>query len=66
MKGQVMKQENRVLGRKGARELMAREVEEVTAAIRISTNTACLLNVHGAVFSDSAPADPACGSDHPF
>jgi hypothetical protein len=39
-----MNQDNRVLGRKGARELTPREVEYVTGAI--STQTPCTLKHH--------------------
>jgi hypothetical protein len=60
-----MKQDNRVLGRKGARELVATEVDDVKAGIVIHTNTACFVNMQGAAFSmDSSPAD--CGSDNPI
>jgi hypothetical protein len=65
LKGKIMSQNNRVLGRKGARELMATEVEDVRAGIIIHTNTACFVNVQGATFSlDSSPFE--CGSDNPL
>lgn len=58
-------QEHRVLGRKGARDLTTREVESVTAAIIIHTNTACYLDTRGqAVSLDSSPYE--CGSDNPL
>lgn len=42
MKGeQPVNQENRVLGRKGARELTQKEAELVTGAYQIRTFTAC-------------------------
>jgi hypothetical protein len=37
----TMKQDNRVLGRQGARELTPQEAEQVTGAYRIRTFTAC-------------------------
>lgn len=46
MKGQTnMKQENRVLGRIGARELNPREVEHVTGGIGIHTETVCTVDL---------------------
>jgi hypothetical protein len=36
-----MKQDNRVLGRKGARELNQAEVEHVTGALQVRTETVC-------------------------
>jgi hypothetical protein len=47
-----MNQDNRVLGRVGARELTMREVEDVRGGIIIHTNTACFLLSGGAVLSD--------------
>jgi hypothetical protein len=41
-KDKTMKQENRVLGRIGARELTPREIENVTGAIR--TETVCTIS----------------------
>ena len=38
-----MKQENRVLGRIGARELTPREVEHVTGSLKVHTETVCTL-----------------------
>jgi hypothetical protein len=40
-----MKQENRVLGRLGARELTPREIEHVTGAVR--TTTVCTIGPQG-------------------
>lgn len=59
-----MKQDNRVLGRLGARELTTNEIERVQAGIIIHTNTACFLGPGGLISSDSAPYE--CGSDNPF
>jgi len=59
-----MKQDTRVLGRVGARDLTMREVERVTAGIIFHTNTACFLDSRGqAVSMDSAPYE--CNSDNP-
>jgi hypothetical protein len=44
-KKNLMKQDNRVLGRKGARELTATEVDHVTGAVH--TETKCSLGPHG-------------------
>ena len=53
-----MKQENRVLGRRGARDLNTSELQLVQGAFIPHTNTACQLNSRGqAVSPDSGPAD---------
>lgn len=60
-----MKQDNRVLGRTGARDLTTKEVEGVTAGVIIHTNTACFVDSRGqAVSLDSSPYE--CGSDNPI
>jgi hypothetical protein len=49
MKGQTtMKQENRVLGRIGARELTPRESENVTGGFRVRTLTLCTFSASSA------------------
>lgn len=54
-----MHQDNRVLGRIGARELSLTEMEQVQGAIIPHTNTACQLNSRGHALNspDSGPAD---------
>jgi hypothetical protein len=48
MKGQTkMKQENRVLGRIGARELNPREVEHVNGSFKVHTETVCTIGPAG-------------------
>jgi len=42
-----MKQENRVLGRAGARELTQEEVMAVTGAFRVHTLTPCIVDRNG-------------------
>jgi len=42
-----MKQENRVLGRAGARELTQEEVIAVTGAFRVHTLTPCIVDRNG-------------------
>jgi hypothetical protein len=42
-----MKQENRVLGRVGARELTSREIEHVTGSFKVSTETVCSIGPQG-------------------
>jgi hypothetical protein len=58
---EIMLQENRVLGRVGARALTAAEVENVGAGIIYHTNTACFLGAKGVFTGDSAPYE--CGSN---
>jgi hypothetical protein len=47
-----MNQNNRVLGRVGARELMLGEIEHVKGGIIPRTNTACTINANGQVIND--------------
>jgi hypothetical protein len=64
---EIMNQDNRVLGRKGARELMAKEVEDVRAGITIHTNTACFVNSRGQAFAlDSSPFECGTNGDNPL
>ncbi len=47
-----MKQDNRVLGRIGARELTTLEVAQVTGGLRIQTTTRCTLTPSGQLLGD--------------
>jgi hypothetical protein len=42
-----MNQDNRVLGRKGARELSPAEVEHVAGAVQVRTETVCSIGPKG-------------------
>lgn len=55
----MMKQDNRVLGRRGARDLNTNELQLVQGAYIPHTNTACQLNALGQALNspDSGPAD---------
>lgn len=58
-----MNQDNRVLGRKGARELNTSELECVQGAIVRHTLTACSLRRHGQqLFGDTGFSE--CSSDN--
>ena len=57
-----MKQDRRVLGRIGARELNTSEMEQVQGAIVHHTTTACVLGANGPLFGDSGFSE--CSSDN--
>ena len=58
-----MKQDNRVLGRRGARELNTNEIERVQGAIIHHTLTACSLRPNGEqLFGDTGFSE--CSSDN--
>jgi hypothetical protein len=58
-----MNQDNRVLGRKGARELNPSEIERVQGAIVHHTLTACSLRTNGQqLFGDTGFSE--CSSDN--
>jgi hypothetical protein len=46
-----MKQENRVLGRSGARELTESEVQAVTGGFRVHTLTLCIVDTRGSMLA---------------
>lgn len=61
-----MNQENRVLNRKGARQLTQEEINRVFSAMIVHTETVCTLSfaAAGTVFLDGDPGE--CGSIPPF
>jgi hypothetical protein len=60
---ETMKQENRVLGRVGARELNTNEIERVQGAIVHHTLTACALRTNGQqLFGDTGFSE--CSADN--
>ncbi len=60
---EIMKQDNRVLGRVGARELNTSDMERVQGAIVYHTLTACALRANGQqLFGDTGFSE--CSSDN--